>query len=176
MSGEWHFGVGTTDRITLRPHRDTDLDDLFAFHSDPEVVRYIPWPVRTLEQVAATLLIKVGQGTASKTGDVLVQAIEFEGTVIGEVLLKRVSDEEAELGYALSRSYWGRGLAGEAVALMLGFAFESLGLRRVVAVLDVRNVASAALLERAGFTLDRSYAAEFKGETVTELEYLIERP
>ena len=35
-----------TERLLLRPHRLEDLDDLVRFHSDPEVVRHVPWPVR----------------------------------------------------------------------------------------------------------------------------------
>jgi RimJ/RimL family protein N-acetyltransferase len=171
----WSPGQLTTVRLTLRPHRASDLNDLLAFHSDAEVVRYIPWPERTREQVSAALLIKGGQGTARAAGDVLVLAIEFEGAVIGEVLLKRISDDQAELGYVLGRSFWGRGLASEAAALMVDTGFEAFGLRRIAATLDARNAASAALLERLGFRLSRSVEAEFKGEMITELEYAIER-
>ena len=35
-----------TERLVLRAHRREDLDDLVRFHGDPEVVRYVPWPVR----------------------------------------------------------------------------------------------------------------------------------
>ena len=35
-----------TERLVLRAHRTSDLDDLLAFHGDPEVVRFVPWPVR----------------------------------------------------------------------------------------------------------------------------------
>ena len=42
-----------TERLVLRAHRADDLDDLVAFHSDPEVVRHVPWPVRDREATAA---------------------------------------------------------------------------------------------------------------------------
>ena len=50
-----------------------------------------------------------------------------------------------------SRAYWGRGLAGEAVSVVLSHAFGPLGLHRVEAYADPRNRASLRCLERAGF-------------------------
>jgi RimJ/RimL family protein N-acetyltransferase len=89
------------------------------------------------------------------------------------VLMKCASIAEAhgELGYALHRGFHGRGLAFEATSTMMRLAIAELGLRRVTAELDERNAASAKLLERLGFTLLRRYADEFKGESVTALEY-----
>ncbi len=48
-----------TERLDLRPHRMEDLDDLLAFHSDPDVVRYVPWPVRDREQTRTALKAKL---------------------------------------------------------------------------------------------------------------------
>src|ERR1700712_2062400 len=79
-----------TPRLELRLHRMTDLDDLLVFHSDPEVTRYIPWPVRTFDQVQAALETKLRQGVATAVDEWIVLAIEVREsrTVIGEVLLK----------------------------------------------------------------------------------------
>jgi len=47
MSAQWVVEHPIeTERLRLRPHRMSDVDDLLRFHSDPEVVRYLPWPVR----------------------------------------------------------------------------------------------------------------------------------
>jgi RimJ/RimL family protein N-acetyltransferase len=156
-----------------------DLDDLDEFHSDPEVVRYIPWPVRTLEQTREALEVKLERGTVTEEGGWLVLAIELRetGHVIGEILLKCASLElaEAEIGYALSGRHQGRGFASEAASAMLALAFGPLALRRVTAVLDARNVASAALLERLGMRREAHFmsAQRFKGEWVDTLEYAI---
>ncbi len=161
-----------TARLELREHRYEDVDDMLEFHSDPEVVRYIPWPVQTREEVLAALDLRVGAGRVTAPGSWLILAIVLDGRVIGEVLLKHSSDEEGELGYALHRSFHGRGLASEASAAMLGLA-RGFGVRRVVATLDERNAASSALLAKLGFTLQRAYPEEFKGEQITSLEYAL---
>jgi RimJ/RimL family protein N-acetyltransferase len=143
-----------TARLDLRPHRSSDFDDLMRFHTDPEVVRYIPWPVRTPEQVRAALASRTHQGVVTGPGEWLVLAMELraERRVIGEVLLKFDSDTDSrgELGYAMARDVEGNGYATEAAGTMLDLAFTRFGLHRVVARLDARNGSSARLLGRLG--------------------------
>jgi len=59
--------------------------------------------------------------------------------------------ERAEIGFAVARSQWGRGLASEAVAELIAFAFERLQLHRLEADTEPRNERSLRLLERLGF-------------------------
>jgi RimJ/RimL family protein N-acetyltransferase len=166
-----------TERLELRPHRMDDLDDLLAFHSDPEVVRYVPWPVRDREQTRVALEAKLDRGRLTEEGQWLVLAIQLRetGTVIGEVLLKWASeaDQLGELGYALHADYQGKGLASEAAREMLRLGFEELGLRRIVAILDDRNTASALLLERLGMRQEAHHlrARWFKDEWCNDFVY-----
>jgi RimJ/RimL family protein N-acetyltransferase len=143
-----------TDRLILRVHEPRDVDDMLAYHSDPEVVRYIPWPERTREQVVEAMQARLEQGVVESYGNWLVLAIELraERTVIGEVLLKNIRPGEAELGYAIHAGFHGRGIALEATRAMLTLGVEQLALQHVRAVVDARNSASIRLLERLGFT------------------------
>jgi RimJ/RimL family protein N-acetyltransferase len=168
-----------TERLDLRPHRMDDLDDLFAFHSRPEVVRYIPWPVRNREETRAALEKKLIQGELTEPGQWLVLAIELRETrtVIGEVLLKWASetDRQGEIGFALHTDYQGKGLAAEAAREMLRLGFEDLGLHRIVAILDDRNGASARLLERLGMRREAHHihALHLKGEWTNDYVYAL---
>jgi RimJ/RimL family protein N-acetyltransferase len=162
-----------TERLELRVHRPDDIDDMLQFRSDPEVVRYVPWPISARADVEQALEKRLNAGRVDVVGDWLILAIVFRetGQVIGEVLLKNSGQDAAELGYALHRSFHGMGLAREAAEAMLGLGIRELGLRRITAELDERNTASAALLERLGFTLLRRFEEEFKGESCWALEY-----
>ncbi|WP_460665146.1 GNAT family N-acetyltransferase [Kribbella swartbergensis] len=168
-----------TERLDLRPHRMDDLDDLFAFHSRPEVVRYTPWPVRDREQTRVALEAKLTQDTLTQPGQWLVLAIELRetGTVIGEVLLKWASeaDRQGEIGYALHTDYQGKGYASEAARELLRLGFEELGLHRICAILDDRNTPSALLLERLGMRREGHLieCAFFKGEWANEYIYAL---
>jgi RimJ/RimL family protein N-acetyltransferase len=167
-----------TARLDLRPHTAGDLDDLFAFHSDSEVVRYIPWPVRTLDETRTALDAKLPRHRVDVEGEWLVLAMELRATgrVIGEVLLRCADAEagEGELGYALHAGFQRQGYASEAARAMLELAFGTFGLRRVTAVLDVRNAASAGLVEKLGFVRESVATGQmFKGELVDEAHYAI---
>ena len=173
----------STPRLLLRAHTPDDLDDLLQFHSDPEVVRYLPWPVRGVDETRFALLAKVPQGRVDAEGQWLVLAIELAepaegrqtGQVIGEVVLKCESETQGELGFALHSGFQRAGYGYEAAHTMLSLAVGELALHRVTATLDGRNVASAALLGQLGMMPgpigpDRP----FKGERVDELHYAID--
>lgn len=166
-----------TERLVLRPHRRDDLDDLYAFHSLPEVVRYVPWPVRDREQTRVALEAKLDQAALPEPGRWLVVAIEYDGTVIGEVLLKWASetDRQGEVGIALHPDYHGRGLASEAVGAMLRLGFDDLGLHRITGVCVDANTASARMLERLGFQLEAHLIHNifFKNEWTNQLVYAL---
>jgi RimJ/RimL family protein N-acetyltransferase len=170
LDGMWMLrGEITTSRLTLRAHRPTDLDDVAVFHADPEVTRYIPWPVRSRSQTEAALDVKVRQNVA-RDGDWLVLAIVHSGDqrVIGEALLKRRTPREAEIGYVLSRQYQGAGYASEAVGALIHEAHRGLGIARLTAVVDGRNAASIRLLLGQGFTVIEG-VDELGGEITLEL-------
>jgi RimJ/RimL family protein N-acetyltransferase len=164
-----------TERLILRPHRMTDLDDLAAFHGDPDVVRFVPWPVRDRAATEETLRVKLTQTELLAHGQWLVLAVEVRetGTVIGEVLLKWASDRQGEIGFAFARSHQGQGYAAEAATAILRTAFDDLDFHRVSAVVIEGNDASTRLLDRLGFRQEARHVdgVHFKGEWVTQLVF-----
>lgn len=143
-----------TERLELRPHTADDLDDLLLFHSDPEVVRWTPWPVRNRDATREALARKLAQDRLTEEGQWLVLAVAdpADDTVVGEGLLKWESAEhrQGEIGFALRRDRWGRGLATEVTRELLRLGFDELGLHRIVGVCAEQNAGSARVLERAG--------------------------
>lgn len=174
-----------TERLLLRPHRAGDLEDLLRYHGDPDVVRYIPWPVRDRAQTAAALESRLAQGEVTAEGQWLVLAIELTpaptdpeaGRVIGEVLLKLddVTHARGELGYAIAADTEGRGYATEAARAVLDLAFGPFGLHRVVARLDARNAPSARLLTRLGMRQEAHFVRDefFKEEWTDTLVFAV---
>ena len=81
-------------------------------------------------------------------------AIEVAGEAVGGVGFVPGSDVErfsAEIGYWLSETLWGRGIATEAVVLVTDFTFDQLNMLRVFALPFAENVASRRVLEKAGY-------------------------
>ncbi|MBD3915036.1 GNAT family N-acetyltransferase [Nocardioides hwasunensis] len=152
-----------------------DLDDLARFHGDPEVVRYVPWPVRDREATEETLRVKLTQTELVAPGQWLVLAVELRssGAVIGEVLLKWASDRQGEVGFAFARDAQGQGYAAEAATAVLRLGFDDLGFHRITAVCIAENDASARLLARLGLRQEARLVDNvvFKGEWATQLVF-----
>jgi [ribosomal protein S5]-alanine N-acetyltransferase len=77
-----------------------------------------------------------------------------DGSLVGRVRLSTVvrgAWQNANLGYYVDRDHGGRDIATEAVGLVVGFAFERLGLHRVQAGVMPRNAASLRVLEKNRF-------------------------
>jgi RimJ/RimL family protein N-acetyltransferase len=82
---------------------------------------------------------------------------------------------QAQLGLSFDRAFQGQGFATEAVTAVLDYAFINLDLHRVVAVVDVLNERSAALLERVGLRREGHFLknAWFKGRWADEYLYAL---
>jgi RimJ/RimL family protein N-acetyltransferase len=166
-----------TARLVLRPFSEGDLEALFAFHSLPEVARFLYWEARDREQVRAVLEAKLGQTALEAEGQVLALAVVWRevGTVVGEVSLQWLSrvHRQGEVGFVFHPGYQGRGLATEAAEAMLRLGFEGLGLHRVIGRCDARNLPSARLMERLGMRQEAHFVHGewFKGRWGDELVY-----
>lgn len=166
-----------TDRLILRELTADDFDAVQPYSADPEVVRFMPWGPNTPEMTRDFLRRKLDEQAADPrvTYDLAVTE-RSTGRVVGSVGL-RLSDDrrQAELGYCYARHAWGRGIATEAAQAMLRFGFEELGLHRIRARCDARNVASARVLEKIGMRQEglRLEDTWQRGEWRDSLEYAI---
>ena len=89
-----------------------------------------------------------------------------DGTFYGlGALIRMPTGDDVELAYRLARSAWGQGIAGEAAAALLDYAFGTVGLPRVVAVTYPENRASQRVLDKLGFT--RQGEVDYKGVRTT---------
>jgi RimJ/RimL family protein N-acetyltransferase len=169
-----------SERLILRRFEDSDLIPFVAYRNDPEVARYQSWD-SCEEQEAMVLIREMGAARVGVPGEWFGFAIESKemGTLIGDCAL-RVDEHEpyrAEVGFTLAREYQGRGLAREAVARVLDYAFGVLGLHRIIAIADCRNAPSVALLERLGMRREGHFVENswFKGRWADEYLYAVLR-
>jgi RimJ/RimL family protein N-acetyltransferase len=168
-----------TSRLELRAFRPDDLEPLLEIHSDPDSVRYVPFPPRDRAGTAEVLDRKRRNTRLAEGGDLLELAVTLGsgGGPIGDVLLALRSVEHGtlEVGYLFSPRHRGQGYATETVSALLDLAFGPVGARRVVARVDDRNVRSRALLERLGLRQEAHLIENewVKGELTSEVDYAI---
>jgi ribosomal-protein-alanine N-acetyltransferase len=165
-----------TERLVLRMWAAEDADALFALVSDAEVMRYVddgkPWtdPARAREFVGrfAECWRVNGYGRWA--------VIERDGgRVVGSCGFGPLAETcEIDFGYIFASDCWGRGYATEAARAALGYGFECLGLKEVIANTVPENTASRRVLEKLGFEYGglRTYAGEDGG---TLASYILRR-
>jgi RimJ/RimL family protein N-acetyltransferase len=165
----------TTDRLTLRPVVPDDAEAFLGWRSRTDVVRYMyqpPWDRATAEQK-----LRAWSGAPfEQPGDVLVLAVESDGDVVGETLLKwAAGPRQVEIGYALHPDVSGFGLATEAAGATLRLAFSAYGFHRVFARIDEDNAGSVRVAERLGMRHEARLVESDQRDGVwsTELVYAI---
>lgn len=143
----------TGGRVVLREFTRGDVDATHAFGSDPVATRYVDWGPNTVADTAAFLDRTLAQqGDPERDVYTLAVTLAASGALIGScgVEVTDRANQRASMGYILHRDHWGHGYATETARLLVGFAFDGLGLHRLEATCRPENIASARVLEKAG--------------------------
>ena len=168
----------TTARLVLRRMTLDDAEAVFAYARDPEVARYTSWAAHRSIDDAREFLASIV--ASYDRGDSANWALELreERRLVGTIGLSvRVEHRAAEVGYALARAYWGRGLATEALGALLDVAFGTVGLHRVIARCRPENVGSWKVMRKLGMSFEGIAREAFyaKGEFVDLMVWSILR-
>lgn len=165
----------SSHRLTLRRLRPGDLPAFQAYRHDPDVGRYQGWEPASDEESLA-FLTEMARAPFGRPGEWLQIAIAdgVDDRLLGDVYVHLMAvGREAEFGITLARSAQGRGFAEEAARALIDGLGEHTAVRRLIAITDVRNVASARLLRRLGMTLEVEASAEFRGEPCREWHFAL---
>src|SRR5262245_18162099 len=171
-----------TERLLLRPFAPDDLDALYEIHADENNVRWLYNEARTRADVEELLQHKIAGASLAHEGEWLTAAavLNATGELVCDVSLLWASQQhrQGEIGFIAHPAHQGHGYTTEAALPLLRFAFETLGLHRVVGRLEPRNAASARVLEKLGMRLEAHLVENewIKGEWQSELVYaMLER-
>lgn len=142
------------ERCTVRPWRLDDAESL-AWHANNRKIWLgirdaFPHPY-TLQDAHEFLQRAAGEQTDIKS------CIEINGAAVGGIGVHPSQDvhrHSATMGYWLGEEFWGRGIMTEVVTAMTDFCFHNFPLRRISAEVFSNNLASARVLEKAGFNLE----------------------
>src|ERR1700728_802794 len=131
--------------VALRPVDDSDLDALFEQMRDPESVRMAAFTAKDPDDRTA---FDVHMAKVRTSPEVTNRIITLDGRLVGSIA-SFVVDGDTEVTYWIDRSFWGQGIAGRALALLL----ESVRVRPLFARAASDNVRSLKVLQRAGFAI-----------------------
>ncbi|ELO1774529.1 GNAT family N-acetyltransferase [Vibrio fluvialis] len=142
-----------TERLILRALAEDDARDLFGIFSDHDVMKYwnsSPWV--SIDEARLFIANSV-QAINSNTEVTLGIYLKSTGQLLGKIMLFNYAKESrrAEIGFGVSRNFWGKGIVLEAGTALIEYAFKNLQLRRIEAEIDPDNISSGKALERLGF-------------------------
>lgn len=168
-----------TEHLTLRPWREEDLADFYEYASVDGVGQMAGWnPHRSIEE-SREILTHFIKGKR-------VFALEYRGKVVGSLGVDPYAENNypeldalkgCEIGYVLSRDYWGRGLMPEAVKAVIDYCFAQLHFDWLTCGHFIRNNQSRRVVEKCGFQYvkDVIHATRFGTEEPTKL-YVLYNP
>lgn len=167
------------DNIMLRDIKKSDAKDLFEYGSDLEVVKYLNWGPYEYEQEAKEAISTYFLTRPSKGLPVGYAIIDLEkNKMIGTVDFHTFrGPNTVELGYALNKNYWNRGVMSKCVAKILEVGFYTLGYDKIYCGYVVGNPGSQRVIEKNKFKFEyndpKGYFDRFTGETVETRFYSI---
>ena len=155
-----------TERLLLRKPVPADAEGVRRYSSDPEVMRFIgssaPESVVEPDEVVARWLAR---WEANGFGQLVVVSRE-DGTFVGrsgllvwdreswtQSTMRDAAQPEIELGWTLLREHWGKGYATEAAVAARAWAFGTVGVERLISIINPLNVRSVHVAERLGANL-----------------------
>lgn len=145
----------TTDRLALRPLSSDDADALAKILGDPRRPAYLGERMDDPEDHRRRIEQRHADGDLEEPLGIWAIERRTDDTVVGVALLKPLEGgPEVEVGWHLDPDVWGAGYATESARILLDYAFNKLGLDRVVAVVDPRNGPSRRVIERLGMCPD----------------------
>lgn len=142
-----------TDRILLRPWRESDAEALFKYASDPDVGPRAGWPPHKSVEESLQIICTVFNTPTmwavelKETGE----AIGCVGYLPASVSNLQIPDDQCEVGYWIGKPYWGRGICTEALRLVIDYCFNVKHFTILWGDFFPSNPASGRVMTKCGF-------------------------
>ena len=162
-----------TDRLILRPFKQSDLEDFHEYCSVEGVGEKAGWIHHQNIQESQSILNKFISEDKTfalvlKENGKVIGSIGVEKYKLEDVLTEFTEYQGREIGYVLSKEYWGKGLMPEAVKAVINYLFNELGLDFLICGYFTFNVQSKRVQEKCGFKPYRKLIFDTKFGTKEE--------
>ncbi len=165
-----------TERLVVRPVAVPDTEEIHEYAGDKDIDMMLFLPNDTIEQTREFVKNAINQWTM-QSPTVREFVMLYSGRIIGGIDLETVDESTYEIGWVISKDYRNNGFVTEAGKALIGYAFEVLSAKKVIAHCDIRNRASEKVMKKLGMTLKDNSGTRFyekTGVTSGELMYCIE--
>ena len=145
-----------TDRLILREWNLDDVDDMFEYASVPGVGENAGWPHHKDKEESLGIIKKFIKekktfAVVYKENNKVIGSLGVEYYKLEEKLSEFYNYKGREIGYVISKDYWGQGLMPEAVKAVIKYLFEVLDYDFLLCGYFLFNKQSKRVQEKCGF-------------------------
>lgn len=156
-----------SDRLILREWELSDVDDLFEYASVPGVGEMAGFPHHENKDISLTIVKRFIEEKKTfaieyKKNHKVIGSVGIEFYGLEDKLTEFDGYKGREIGYVLSKDYWGQGLMPEAVKLVIDYLFNQLDYDFLLCGYFIRNNQSKRVQEKCGFTPYRKLVSDTK--------------
>ncbi|WP_316803496.1 GNAT family N-acetyltransferase [Pedobacter nototheniae] len=138
-----------SDSIIIREFSQNEQPFFISLFEDEQVTQYLPYrPLEEYIELFRTTMGNYGKTPLGRWGIFNTQDNDFIGTCV--IRDFKYIPGQTEIGYVLSRNYWGKGIATELSKALVDYCLTSTDAIEIVAITDLNNIASQKVLQKAG--------------------------
>ena len=164
-----------TERLIMRNWEESDVYDFYEYASVEGISELTGWPHHENIEVTRGILREFIENDIE-----YALVLKEENKVIGSLGFHKrtadpnyVAETQREIGYVLSKAYWGRGLMPEAVRAAIQYAFEEMKVDVLWCGHKSFNLQSRRVIEKSGFRYYCDGTYESLGKTYEARKYII---
>lgn len=142
-----------TQRLVLRPWRESDAGTLFKYASDPDVGPRAGWPPHQSVEESLEIIKTVfsAEGMWAVELKETSEAIGCVGYLSASCSNLDIDEDQCEVGYWIGKPYWGQGICTEAMRAVVDYCFNTKGYSVLWGDFFPENPASGRVMEKCGF-------------------------
>lgn len=168
-----------SERLKLRKIELEEAANVYqTWTNDKEVAKYVRWNVhKNVEETKEWIMMEQENCKKDNYYDWGIELKE-EGKLIGSIGAHYIPElDRYEIGYAIAKKYWGRGIVTEAVRCVIDYLANEKGIKQYVAIHAKQNPASGAVMQKVGFKyIKDEYIEKFDKSVVFESKvYYLEK-
>lgn len=161
-----------TERLVLRPFRETDYEAVHAYASVVENTQYMFWGPNDEADTRAFILQAIEQSKEIPCKNYHFAAVlKSSNRLIGACNISVLGNDQAEVGWILHRDYWRQGFGTEMGKRIVEFGFKELGLHRIIARCDTENHGSYRVMERIGMRREVCFSEARPANKLSDKKY-----
>ena len=164
-----------SERLLLRQITPDDVQEVFELRSNPETMKFIPRPLVTSHEEALGHIKMIQDKIESNEGINWAITLKPNNKLLGIIGHYRIKWEHfrSEIGYMLLPETHGKGIATEAIQLIIDYGFNKMKMHSLEGIIDPENTGSARVLEKNGFVKEAHFKENefFDGKFIDSVIY-----